>query len=359
MATIKDVARLAGVTPGTVSRAFNGYTIREETKERIMKAAAELNYTPNANARSLSMKSAPNIGMIMEVPKEDLHDNFFLAMLVGAYRYSTAHQLEISVLITDSEHQKQMSFEQFCARHNLQGAIVTGISLTDPYYEEIRQSGIPCAMIDIATDRPGSGWVTTDNVSAEKQMTEYLIRNGHKNIMIMAGKKNTTVDQERMEGVQKAFDEAGIPFRKDHVLRGDFSELTAYRKTLAWLQKYQEKYGKQGKNPSGDIAFLCFSDLMAFGVRKAIRECHYHIPDDFSLAGFDGHPVTDYMNPPITTIDQNFESMGYEAARLLQKLMRNPGISEKVYVPYLFCEKGSVSRLAGPSAQKTEQSPDI
>lgn len=283
------------------------------------------------------MKVSPNIGMILSTQMNtNGKDNFTIQMLQGAYKYTTKHNLEISLLITDSENQHQTSFETFCGKHSVTGVIVSGITVTDPYFEEIQKSKLPCVLIDVRMKREGLGCVSADNRKAEQEVTQYLIDRGHSEFLVIAGKKDTTVNEDRLIGIRNGMKENGLPFQEDQIRYCDFNEEAAYRETMNYLQTY-------GKSRA--TAFLCLSDLMAFGVFRAIGKCGYRVPDDFSVIGFDGHPLSPYMNPPLTTVVQDFEAMGYQSAKLLRKVMQNPDSSENRYVPYHLLERDSVRRL--------------
>lgn len=336
--TIRDVAKEAGVSAGTVSRAFNGYTdISPDTKKRIFQAANALGYTPNVNARSLSSKVAPNIGIIVSgLMENDGKDNFFLLLLQGIYRYALANNLEVTLYATDSDNQHKKSYTSFCKEHNICGIILNGITTNDPYFNELVDSGIPCVLIDVRLKGKNLGYVSTDNYEAAKVLTQYLFDRNHKELMIIAGKKNTTVNIERTASVYQTYKENQRKISKDRILYCDFKEEMAYEKAKAYL----EQYGK-----SQITAFLCFSDIMALGVMRAVYACGYSIPDDFSIVGFDGIPMGSYVTPSLTTIAQDVKEMGHQSARLLHQMVQNEETEKDIYIPYEFLERNSVKTL--------------
>lgn len=338
--TIRDVAKLAGVANGTVSRAFNGYAdISPETKLKIFAAAKELGYTPNVIARSLSSKNSTSIGLIVSGLLEgDKRDNQIYRVLQGVFQYSMSHGIEVSVYATDSKNQQSKSYATFCTEHNIAGAILSGITLNDPYFHELVDSEFPCVVIDTFIDSKNYGCVSIDNFEASKEVVQYLWKNNHRKIMIIGGKKNAQVSLERIAGAYEAFQEFGVTLERDSVMDCDFSEEIAYAKTMQYLVE---------KGKSECTAFMCFSDIMALGVCRAIRECGYSVPDDFSVTGFDGLALTAYTHPPITTIEQDMSKIGYESAVLLQKLMKHNCKTRRIYVPYCFLQRESVRTLAG------------
>ena len=131
MVTIRDVAKEARVSIGTVSRAFNGYQdINEETKIKIFQLAKNLGYAPNVNARSISSKKTNNMGLIISgFLESDRRDSFVLTLLQGIYRYANEHSVEVALYTTDAEQQQKKTYERFCAEHSIFGAILSGVEI--------------------------------------------------------------------------------------------------------------------------------------------------------------------------------------------------------------------------------------
>lgn len=338
MASIKEVAKLASVSPGTVSRAYNGYSdIKPETKERIFEAARLLNYTPNVNARSLSSKITNNIGVLMGGLLEDNpKDTQGLQLLKGVYRFAQKYNFQISIYAIDANIQKKRSYAEFCQEHNIAGAILSGITVHDPYFKELVNLKVPCVTIDIPAAGKKVGCVSIDNFAASKSMMQYLLQCGHRDIIIIAGKKDATVTAERLAGAEEALQEAGIALRRDRIIYCDYKEKVAYTKTMEYLKKHPNIHA---------TAFFCQSDLMALGVYKALGELGFCVPEDYSVTGFDGHPITEYVTPPITTIAQDVSARGYEAGRLLSKIIRGEEYERHVILPYELIERQSVCRI--------------
>ena len=335
--TIRDVAKQAGVTIGTVSRAFNGYAdIRPETRKRILKAADELGYTPNVTARSLSSKRPPNIALIVSGLLEgEPKDNMVYLLLQGIFGYSLANGLEVAVYATDSAKQRSKSYASFCKERNISGAVLCGITTDDAYLSELLQSEIPRVTFDVPLSGSGFGWVSIDNIAAARQMAELLLENGHKDIIVVGGKKNAAVNLERMAGAYEAFSAAGKAFESSNVIYANFSETLAYKRVKKYLEETpREKHC---------TAFCCFSDIMALGTMKAIKDAGYRIPRDFSVTGFDGLAITEYTSPALTTIVQDMRRIGYEAVKMLHRIMEG-GEGGHELVPYELVQRGSVGK---------------
>lgn len=338
MPSIKDVAKVAGVTIGTVSRAFNGYSdISETTKERIFMAAGQLGYKPNINARSLSSKVSSNIGvLIVGLLESSEKDNLIFSLLKGVLKYTHSHDLEAAIYSIDSNVSKQRSYTKFCNEHSIAGVILSGITVDDPYFMELVKSNIPCVVVDIDTSGQNLGCVSIDNIKAMSEITDHVIKMGHRKIIAISGKKNAMVTVERTAGFFEACKANGIAVSTENFIYCDYSEQEAYKNTLQYISK----------NGTGSAtAFICMSDVMALGVIRAIRELGYSIPNDFSVTGFDGLPITEYTEPELTTVKQNMEAMGYEGVGLLHKIIRHEPHEKHVIVEHQLCLRNSVQKL--------------
>lgn len=334
MTTIKDVAKQAGVSIGVVSKAFNNYTdVSEKTKQKIFEVAKELNYTPNVVAKNLSSKKQMTMGLISSgVFNDNEKDNNAFDIFKGVYSAVSASPFELSIYLIDSQEQKQKSYVQYCRERNIGGALLQGIRTDDSYYKELITTNIPCVVFDIMTETDNGliGSVSIDNAVASKEIATYLLEHNHRDIVVVAGTKETYVNAERMKGVQQAFQANDLELYDDKVLYAQFSEQDAYEMTKDYLQT---------KQPT---AFLCFSDLMAFGVMKAVKEVGLSIPEDISITGFDDLVISGYTQPQLTTVSQDFMEIGKVAALLLQDLMENKLERQHVYVEHQLVERQSV-----------------
>lgn len=313
MATIKEVAAAAGVSISTVSRAFNNYSdINGKTKERILEAARSLDYSPNISARNLSSKKRLNLGLIISgFLNENANVDILFGHMKGAFRYASENNLDLALYITSSEEQKRLSYHSFCIEHSLAGAIISGLTTDDNYYQELSR-GVPCpsVMMDIELPSGDAGIVTSDNRSAMKDMIAFLLSEGHEKIAIIAGKKSATVTEVRLDGVRDAYAEKGIPLNENDIYYADFSRQEAYEITKR-LAGENRKYS----------AYACFSDEMAFGVIRALQEEGIKIPQECSVTGFDDVQLSGNITPALTTVRQDFEASGYEAAGLLHRIL--------------------------------------
>lgn len=336
--SIRDVAKKANVSVATVSKALNGYQdVSEETKKYIQKVANELNYVPNASARNLSSKSIKNVAIIASgLIEEEQIDEFAMALIKGAYKYISKLNMTIAMYSITSEDQKKKSFDQFCKEYSLSGALIMGLRTTDNYYKNLQKSNIPYVTIDVKVDSKVGSSVTTDDENAFKEITQYVIDKNHKNMVLVYGREDALVTLKREQGFKKALQKNNISFENVTKIYAEFLEENSYLQVKNLLME---------KGKKSCTVFVCMSDLMAFGVIRAIKECGYKIPEDFSVTGYDGMSFIKYIDPKITTINQNMIQKGYEAARLLSDMIEKNSESKSINVDYQFITGESVKEL--------------
>lgn len=332
--SIRDVAKAAGVTVGTVSRAFNGYSdIREETKQMILATAKELGYVPNLNAKRLSGKGCQTMAIILAgfMADRGLTDELVFKMLRGACEYAIGQNMEFAVYVLSSEQQKEKSFEQFCNEHSLTGAMCFGLKTTDDYYQSFQNSKTPCVTVDVLVEGDNMGYVGTDDVSAVKEMTELVLERNHKRIVFLNGRRHAEVCQLRQEGLEAALGKQGL--KPEEIFYTDFNADMAQE----IVTRYIAEHGTDKAT-----VFMCASDLIALGACNAIHKSGYQVGKDFSVTGFDGLHIANLIDPGITTIDQNMEQKGYAAAELLHAIIEGRDVPRQKVIPYTLVKTDSV-----------------
>ncbi|WP_096439888.1 LacI family DNA-binding transcriptional regulator [Alteribacter populi] len=334
MATIKDIAKAAGVSVTTVSRALNGYDdVNEKTRNRIKSIADELKYSPNAVARSLVMSKTKTIGLLVsELNRSGAKDMFTFEVMCGINDSSSDEGYDLILFSTNSVKQQSKSYSQLCRERQVEGVIMQGVKTDDPYLEEVIESNIPCVLIDVELEGDNVGYVTTDNVFGAQMAIKHLINLGHKHIAMINGHDQALVSQRRLSGYLKELDEASIPFREEYVLNGEFLEPKAETVAYEFLQKNPEV-----------TAIFCASDLMALGAMRAAQRLGKRIPNDLSIVGFDDITLAQYANPQLTTIAQDKYQMGYEAARLLTAMLHKKTLQRKMILDNQLIVRGSTT----------------
>ena len=334
--TIKDVAKKAGVSPGTVTRALNGYIdIKEETKLRILNVVQELGYVASNSARNLSAKTNDNIGVfVFGLMQEGRLNEFSNEVIHGVYNYLGNKDISVFVHFFDNQIQEEHRLKEFMDRYNINGVIMIGLKTGDYYLNHLEELKRPCVLIDVEANSGLVSSVLTNEVEAFYDITSYVLRKKHSDIILVYGRIQSEVALKRNEGFLKALEEFGITTNNIDTIFSDFSREETYQAVKDYILE-----NKKNKNTT----FVCMSDLTAIGVYKAVLELGYRIPEDFSVTGFDGIKFGECVFPMLTTVYSDFIKKGEYAAELLYKMIRSGKKQDSIYVPYKLIIRDSIS----------------
>lgn len=322
LTTIKDIAKAAGVSVTTVSRALNGYyDVNEKTRQKIQAIAEKLSYRPNAVARSLVTKKTRTIGVILsEINREGAKDSLAFETLCGINDRATELDYDILLFSTSSKKQQSKSYADLCKERNVDGAILSGLRLHDPYLEEVvHDTDFPCVLIDIPLESREVGHVTTDNVKGAAAAVGHLIGLGHRRIAMINGHDEAAVSRDRLEGYRRALEGAGIPFDPQLVYNGGFREEGGF-----------EAMYEIGYNRKDVTAVFSASDLMVLGALRALERMGRKAPEQMSIVGYDDIAIAAHCSPPLTTIRQDRYEMGYQSAQLLIDMLEQREVGRKI-----------------------------
>lgn len=331
--TIKDIAKAANVSVTTVSRALNNYSdVNPETKKKIMQIANELGYNPNIAARSLIVKKTKTLGLLLSgVTRYSVKDNIAFEILCGINDRSGELNYDPVLFSTTSQKQRMKSYKSLCLERGVDGVIIMGLRLDDPYLQEIIDSSIPCVLIDIPLEGKRVGYVSADNVNGADRATEYLINKGHRKIGMINGHAQASVSNERLEGFRKALEKHQIDFREDLIVDGGFSEQGGTEAAIRLITMHPDL-----------TAIFCASDLMAIGAMQGLKHIGKYVPDDISIIGFDDIIISSYCSPALTTIQQSKYEMGYYAAQMLIDMLEGRNVDTHVTLHSQLVERESV-----------------
>lgn len=333
--SIKDVAREAGVSITTVSRALNGYSdVSQKTKIKIQEIVERLDYAPDINARSLGGKADITIALLTSDLTPTNESGFVYGLITGLFQQCSEQGCEFMLLATNKAKQEKLSFLQLCKKKNLSGVVVTGLRMDDPYYQEILSSDIPCAIIDMQIKGNKKCNITINNIDAAKEAVLYLIGLGHKHIAMINGGKMADVSGQRYSGYVSALLEEKISLRLDYTVHCDFLEDIAYRKTRELLKKYPQI-----------TALFCASDLMAIGAIRAAMDMGKSVPEDISVVGFDDIHIAKYLYHGISTVRQSPMQMGIEGGKSVFKMINNEKVEKDVILPHELIIRGTTRSL--------------
>ena len=302
-ATVNDVARLAGVSIGTVSKSLNERgQVRPETRDRVKRAAEQLGFSPNPLARSLLAGKTGTVGLLTN----DLEGRFSLPILMGAEDAFGADS--VSVLLCDARGdsiREQHHLKSLLDRR-VDGLIIVG-DKTDPRPSLGQLLPVPVVYAYAPSDDPRDRSIVSDNVGAGRMAADHLLQSGRRNIAYISGDRTYVAARDRVEGAAERLREAGTALVGDEAYFGSWTEEWGRGMARVLLDR----------EPGLD-AVLCGSDQIARGVIDALREAGRDIPADIAVMGHDNwEPIASQSRPPLTTIDMNLETLGRTAARAL------------------------------------------
>ncbi len=308
--SIKDIARAAGVSHSTVSRALSDSPlITAETKAQIKRIAREMGYTPDARARSLVMGETRTVGVVVTT----IADPFMAPVVQGIE--STAYENGYSVILAsaNSDPARELAAVEMLQSKRVDGVIVTASRVGALYQDHLGRIGVPVVLLNNHSEQSGRYLytVTVDNQHGARLATQHLIELGHRRIAYIAGPADHSSNAGRMEGYRQALTEAGIPFISDLVAQGD-GKMDAGMRALPALMDLAER-------PTG---LFCYNDMTAIGVLRAARQLGIDVPRDLSIVGFDDIAFASFITPPLTTIAQPQFEMGQQAMQMLLTRIR-------------------------------------
>jgi len=306
--TIKEVAKLAGVSTTTVSYVINkSRFVSEQTRAKVLKAIEELDYRPNIVARSLRERKTGTVGLIIC----DLRNPFFSEVLQGIETYLGKKKYSLIVTNTDYDNDKEReSIDMFYSKQ-VDGVIVVPGENTNKHVKFLTERNIPVVLLDRKLQNLNVDVVLVNNIEGSKQLTEHLMSLGHKRIGVIAGPLNSTTGKERLEGYLKALKAHSMPEDNDLIKIGDFKKQSGYLLTLELISL--------AVPPT--VIFAC-NNLLGLGVMQALKEKKIRIPEEIGLAIFDDLPWFNYVSPSLTGVAQPSFQLGETAGRLLFEQMR-------------------------------------
>ena len=311
--TIRDVAKKSGYSITTVSRALNGFgDVNEQTREKIMAVAEELNYKPNRVARSLVSKTVNTMGLFV-LGRSSFQQGFVADLVSGLVDEASAHDFDLLIFGTQSLR-TGLPFQHLCHKRGVGGAVITGLKITDPIIAELEAGDFPTVLIDVPIQGDKVTYVTFDNQHGVVQGIDYLCSLGHQKIGFINGHMEAWVCRERLAGFKSGLAKHNLPFIVNDVYYGDFTKESGGT-GVRLLKK---------KNPEL-TAFMVASDLMAVGVLEELTTMGYAISKDVSVVGFDDQTFAALTAPTLTTIRQDEYQLGKIAAQKIIKLINAPG----------------------------------
>jgi LacI family transcriptional regulator len=304
MATIREVSRMARVSPATVSRVLNGTTpVAEVTRERVMEAVAALGYKPNAFARGLATNRSGGIGITVN----EVSSPYFGAFVAGVEQVARENGIHLMVSSGFADAANEHASIEFLLDRRCDGLVVQAEALPDEELIDLVRNGTaPVVVFGRAISEIEDACVVMNNERGGGLATEHLLDHGHRRIGHVTGPLSFPDARDRLHGYRRALEAAGVDHDERYVVESNFLEEGGARAAARLLERAPE------------ITAIFFgNDQMAAGGMRTLREAGLDVPSDISVVGFDDVFLAQYLTPSLTTIRQPLVDMGRAAAHLL------------------------------------------
>jgi LacI family transcriptional regulator len=320
MTTIREVAESAGVSYATVSHVINNTRlVSPETRERVLAAMAELNYRPNALARSLRQGKTNTIGLVLP----DSANPFFAEISRCIEEETFKKGYSVFLCNTELDTQRELFYVDVLSKKQVDGIIFVAAGDQADSLDFLVSRNMPVVMIDRDVPNVEVDAVLTDHRLGGYLATRHLLELGHTRIACIAGPSSITPSAERIIGYRKALEEAGLPYDEKLVLRGDYHAQSGMDITHTIL--------RMDPRPT---AIFALNDLMALGALRAAAESGCSVPSDLAVVGYDDLELSHFTNPPLTTIAQPKTEIGAQAVDLLvDRMSRKDRPPSRVVLP--------------------------
>ena len=315
--TIQDVARLAGVSPASVSKVFNNKPgVAKETVRRVKEAANQLDFRPNILARSLRVKKTHTLGLITD----DIEGVFTTSLVRGVEDVSAAQGFSVFLCNSYGDPQKEQAHIEVLLDKQVDGFI-----LLSGY--RVRERGAPAAPVgnlplvylyQYTRELPAPA-VVPDDRGGGRLGTEHLLSLGHLRIGLINGPERYEATRLRCEGYREALEAAGVAYDPALVCSGEWNQKSAYELTHALMEL---------EDPP--TAIFCTSDILAIGIADALQERRLRIPQDVALVSFDNRFFAANQRPPLTDVALPLYEMGKKAGELLIEAVRTGQLEDRI-----------------------------
>ncbi len=318
--SIKDIAKAAGVSHSTVSRALSDSPlVNAATRSRIHRLAQEMGYSPDAGARSLVRGHTCTVGVVVTT----IADPFSAEVVEGIESAAYAHGYSVILAVSQDEPEREVAAVEMLRSKRVDAVIVTSSRVGALHQERLGAAGVPVILLNSHSQQlaPHTFSVRVDDQHGARLATAHLLALGHRRIAHVAGPEGHSPSADRLAGYRAALAEAGVPFDGALVFAGT-GRPAAGEQALASLLALAER----------STAVFCYNDMTAIGLLRAARLAGLTVPRDLAVVGFDDIPFATYVSPSLTTVAQPKFAMGQRAMQMALSLMggRDEEVSDVV-----------------------------
>jgi LacI family transcriptional regulator len=321
--TIKDIAKMAGVSPGTVSKIINNYGgISEKTKKKVLEIIQETGYQPTFSAKALATKKSNLIGLIYAGKVNvDFTHPYFNEVVTSFKKTIGSLGYDIIMFSNEQFYKDNGSYLARCRHFHVDGCvIIAGEEIEDAIYELVREE-IPCMGVDLEISGPKASFVMSDNVNLSRKVIQHFYLRGIRDIGFIGGQEDSAITMFREKGVRETMDQLGLEIHQEWFQYGDFHEESGYQAMKRILET--KPYPK---------AIFAASDMMAFGAIDAIREKGLRVPEDISVIGCDDIDACRHSSPKLSTVRQDKDQLGKLAAYMLNDIINGKSELKPVFI---------------------------
>lgn len=306
MGTIYDLAKVTGFSITTVSKALNNYSdVSEKTRAKILQAASDMGYLPNAHAQSLSTKKSWTIGVMFAEANEVGMKHPFFNAIIESFRQATEQQGYDLIFASRNLRNRDMSYLEHFKHRAVDGIVVICSDQMDEQVQTLIRSSIPIVVVDMDTEN--CSVVFSDNIAGGRLAVDYLYGLGHRKIAHIAGDGTTDAGLARVDGFKQAMARLSLPTPDGYIVDGGFFSVDGGKTAMRRLLALEDR----------PTAVFAAGDQMAIGAIEAIHEAGLKVPEDISVIGYDDIEMVKYITPKLTTIRQDTDAIGQKAADVL------------------------------------------
>ena len=335
MSTIRDVAKLAGVAPITVSRVINNSDyVKQETRVRVEAAINELGYIPNTLGLSLRSRQTMTLAVVIT----DITNPFWTTVTRGIEDVAQANGYSTILCNTDESEDKQKQYIQMLLRRRIDGILLVPTSNDPAPIELIKKQNVPVVLMDRHVPEVDVDVVRSDSEEGAYLITNHLLSLGHQEIAMLSGPQNISTSIDRVEGYRRAFRDAGLLKKAEQIYWGEYTQESGYKMTEEMLAEFPDI-----------TALVAANNFIAIGAMKLLNEKEIRVPEEVAIVTIDDIPSTFIITPFFTVATQSALEMGKQAAQLL--LNRIVGVADAPCQEVILPVQMTIRTSSGKSRQ--------
>ena len=314
--SIKDVAKKAGVSISTVSKALNDKSsVSSSTIERIKQTAEDMGYVPNSRARVFATKETKQIVFIADIPKDTAFYNPHVFEIIMGLQHSVSKS-GYSLIVESVEKKEALEYISSLYKKNMADALVVHASIITKRLESlIVKSNLPHLIIGQPDYQSTLSWIDTDNTLSGAIAIRHLLKKDYYPVAFVGGKADDMISLHRFEGAERELKQNNLNFEDQYVLSSS--------STIVSGMNAAKKILKMEKPPR---SVLCANSVIAFGMMQELRNQNVKVPKDIAVMTFDRYPFSDFTEPRVTSVDMNMYEIGEEAGSILIKNLSHPNL---------------------------------